>query len=133
LDPEEACQRAIDAGLVVHRAHPLNCETSIPALVGGVVMPNAHFYVRNHFQIPTFAEQTWRLKIGGLVERPLSLSLRDLKNMRSQTLVVTLECAGNGRSLLDPPIDGEKWELGAVSTAEWIGVPLVEVLEDLGP
>jgi hypothetical protein len=74
LDPEEACQRAIDAGLVVHRAHPLNCETSIPALVGGVVMPNAHFYVRNHFQIPTFAEQTWRLKIGGLVERPLSLS-----------------------------------------------------------
>jgi DMSO/TMAO reductase YedYZ molybdopterin-dependent catalytic subunit len=53
--------------------------------------------------------------------------------MRSQTLVVTLECAGNGRSLLDPPIDGEKWELGAVSTAEWIGVPLVEVLEDLGP
>ena len=69
LDPEEACQRAIDAGLVVHRAHPLNCETSIPALVGGVVMPNAHFYVRNHFQIPTFAEQTWRPKIGGLVER----------------------------------------------------------------
>jgi DMSO/TMAO reductase YedYZ molybdopterin-dependent catalytic subunit len=132
LAPEEACQRAIDAGLVVHRAHPLNCETSIPALVGGVVMPNAHFYVRNHFQIPTFAEQTWRLKIGGLVERPLSLSLRDLKNMRSQTLVVTLECAGNGRSLLDPPIDGEKWELGAVSTAEWIGVPLVEVLDRAG-
>jgi len=39
LDPEEACQRAIEAGLVVHRAHPLNCETSIPALIGGVVMP----------------------------------------------------------------------------------------------
>src|SRR5262245_4571011 len=32
LDPEEACQQAIDAGMVVHRAHPLNCETSIPAL-----------------------------------------------------------------------------------------------------
>jgi hypothetical protein len=44
LDPEEACQKAIEAGLVVHRAHPLNCETSIPALIGGVVMPNAHFY-----------------------------------------------------------------------------------------
>ena len=41
VDPEEACQDAIEAGLVVHRAHPLNCETSIPALVGGVVMPNA--------------------------------------------------------------------------------------------
>src|SRR4029453_11840530 len=52
FDPEDACQHAIDAGLVVHRAHPLNCETSIPALIGGVVMPNAHFYVRNHFQLP---------------------------------------------------------------------------------
>jgi hypothetical protein len=52
LDPEEACQQAIEAGLVVHRAHPLNGETSIPALLGGVVVPNAHFYVRNHFQIP---------------------------------------------------------------------------------
>jgi hypothetical protein len=49
LDPEEACQQAIDGGLVVHRAHPLNGETSIPALIGGGVMPNPSFYVRNHF------------------------------------------------------------------------------------
>jgi DMSO/TMAO reductase YedYZ molybdopterin-dependent catalytic subunit len=133
LDPEEACQRAIDAGLVVHRAHPLNAETSIPALIGGVVMPNAHFYVRNHFQIPGLDHSTWRLDIAGLVERPLSLSLRDLHNMRSQTLVVTLECAGNGRSRFDPPIEGEKWNLGAVSTAEWTGVPLVEVLDRAWP
>ena len=55
VDPEEACQRAIDAGLVVHRAHPLNCETPIPALLGGVVMPRAHFYVRDHFQIPVLS------------------------------------------------------------------------------
>jgi DMSO/TMAO reductase YedYZ molybdopterin-dependent catalytic subunit len=132
LDPAEACQRAIDAGLVVHRAHPLNCETSIPALIGGVVTPNAHFYVRNHFQIPNCTEQTWRLEVGGLVERPLTLSLRDLKNMRSQTSVVTLECAGNGRSLLHPAVEGEKWDLGAVSTAEWTGVPLIEVLDRAG-
>jgi hypothetical protein len=46
LDPEEACQQAIEDGLVVHRAHPLNGEISIPALIGGVVMPNAKFYVR---------------------------------------------------------------------------------------
>jgi DMSO/TMAO reductase YedYZ molybdopterin-dependent catalytic subunit len=132
FDPAEACQRAIDAGLVVHRAHPLNCETSIPALIGGVVMPNAHFYVRNHFQIPVLDPATWRLEVGGLVERPLNLSVRDLMNMRSQALVVTLECAGNGRSLLDPPADGEQWGLGAVSTAEWTGVPLVEVLDRAG-
>lgn len=131
-DPAEACQRAIEAGLVVHRAHPLNCETSIPSLIGGVVMPNAHFYVRNHFQIPRLDPSTWRLHVAGLVERPLSLSLPDLKNMRSQTLVVTLECAGNGRSLLEPPVEGERWDLGAVSTAEWTGVPLAEVLDRAG-
>lgn len=132
MDPEEACQEAIEAGLVVHRAHPLNCETSIPALIGGVVMPNAHFYVRNHFQIPVMEPPAWQLNVGGLVERPLSLSLREIYNLPSQTRVVTLECAGNGRALLDPPVEGEKWELGAVSTAEWTGVPLVEVLDRAG-
>jgi len=132
LDPEEACQQAIDAGLVVHRAHPLNCETSIPALIGGVVMPNARFYVRNHFQIPRLEQSSWRLKVGGLVERPLSLTLHDLMKMPSQTRFVTLECAGNGRSLLDPRVTGEQWNLGAVSTAEWTGVPLLEVLDRAG-
>ncbi|HEX2414348.1 MAG TPA: sulfite oxidase [Thermoleophilaceae bacterium] len=132
MDPEEACHRAIEAGLVVHRAQPLNCETSIPALIGGVVMPNAHFYVRNHFDIPMLEPATWSLTVGGLVDRPLELSLRDLRGMPSQTLFVTLECAGNGRSLLTPPVEGEQWNLGAVSTAEWTGVPLVEVLDRAG-
>jgi hypothetical protein len=52
VDPEEACQQAIEAGLVVHRAHPLNSETSIPALIGSVVMPNAHFYCATTFRFP---------------------------------------------------------------------------------
>ena len=132
LDPEEACQQAIDAGLVVHRAHPLNCETSIRDLVGGVVMPNARFYVRNNFQIPNLDRATFRLAVGGLVERSLSLGARDLLNMRSQSLVVTLECAGNGRTRFDRPTEGEKWAVGAVSTAEWTGVPLVEILDRAG-
>jgi DMSO/TMAO reductase YedYZ molybdopterin-dependent catalytic subunit len=116
-------------GLVVHGEHPLNCETSIPALIGGVVMPNARFYVRNHFETPELDANDWRLDVGGLVEHPLQLSLRDLQNMVSHTLVATLECAGNGRSSFDPPTAGEQWQLGAVSTAEWTGVPLVEVLD----
>jgi DMSO/TMAO reductase YedYZ molybdopterin-dependent catalytic subunit len=132
VDPEEACQTAIEAGLVVHRAHPLNCETSVPALVGGVVMPNAHFYVRNHFQIPDLDGGTWRLAVGGLVERPLEISLKELRTMPSQTAFVTLECAGNGRFALTPPTPGEQWRLGAVSTAEWTGVPLTEVLDRAG-
>jgi DMSO/TMAO reductase YedYZ molybdopterin-dependent catalytic subunit len=117
---------------VVHRAHPLNCETSIAALIGGVVMPNMRFYVRNNFHIPKLDPTTWQLAVGGLVDRPLRLSLRDLHTMRSQTLPVTLECAGNGRALLNPATPGEQWQLGAVSTAEWTGVPLVEVLERAG-
>jgi DMSO/TMAO reductase YedYZ molybdopterin-dependent catalytic subunit len=132
VDPEEACQQAIEAGLVVHRAHPLNSETSIPALIGSVVMPNAHFYVRNHFQIPKLDPDTYRLSVSGAVDRGLSLGLRDLRNLPSQTLVATLECAGNGRTLFEPPIAGEKWNLGAVSTAEWTGVPLVEVFDRAG-
>jgi DMSO/TMAO reductase YedYZ molybdopterin-dependent catalytic subunit len=132
VDPEDACQQAIEDGLVVHRAHPLNCETSIPALLGGVVMPNARFYVRNHFQIPDLDGAAFCLEVGGLVERPLRLSLRDLYNMRSENAIVTLECAGNGRTFFEPRVEGEKWELGAVSTAEWSGVLLTEILDRAG-
>jgi DMSO/TMAO reductase YedYZ molybdopterin-dependent catalytic subunit len=132
IEPHEACQVAMDAGLVVHRAHPLNGETSIPALIGGSVMPNAHFYVRNHFQIPRLDPVHWRLNVSGLVERQLTLSLHDLHSMPSQTFLVTLECAGNGRALLEPQCEGEQWRHGAVSTAEWSGVLLREVLERAG-
>jgi DMSO/TMAO reductase YedYZ molybdopterin-dependent catalytic subunit len=95
-------------------------------------VPNAGFYVRNHFSIPNLDPENYRLQFGGLVERPLSLSLRELHAMCSRSQVTTLECAGNGRSLFDPPIQGEKWELGAVSTAEWTGVPLAALLERAG-
>src|SRR5688572_1234720 len=64
LDPEDACQQAIDAGMVVHRAHPLNCETSLAALVGSVVMPNTRFYMRNNFRMPDLDGETFRLSIG---------------------------------------------------------------------
>ncbi len=120
-------------GLVVHRTRPLNCETSLPALIGGVVMPNARFYVRNHFDTPRLDPATWRLDVDGLVGRPLKLSLDDLVRMTARSLVATLECAGNGRSAFDPPVDGEQWRLGAVSTAEWTGVPLNEVIDWASP
>jgi hypothetical protein len=41
-------------------------------------------------------------------------------------------CAGNCRTKFDPPTAGEKWDLGAVSTGEWTGVPLMEVLDRAG-
>jgi DMSO/TMAO reductase YedYZ molybdopterin-dependent catalytic subunit len=132
LHPEDACQDAIEAGLLVHRANPLNGETSVPDLAGGAVMPNGRFYLRNHFEMPALDAAHYRLSVGGLVERPLELTVRDLHNMRSESVVVTLECAGNGRSQFEPAVPGEVWNLGAVSTAEWTGVPLSEVLERAG-
>jgi len=132
LDPEEACLAAIDAGLLVRRAHPLNCETPLSALTGGLVMPNVKFYVRNHFGIPDLDPAGWRRHVGGLVERHLSLGLAQLRAMRSASAAVTLECAGNGRAGLKPPAPGEQWGVGAVSTAEWSGVPLTEVLDRAG-
>jgi DMSO/TMAO reductase YedYZ molybdopterin-dependent catalytic subunit/rhodanese-related sulfurtransferase/glyoxylase-like metal-dependent hydrolase (beta-lactamase superfamily II) len=121
------------SGLVVHRTRPLNCETSLPALIGGVVMPNSRFYVRNHFDTPILDVVSWRLALGGLVERPLRLSMRDLQQRPSHSLVATLECAGNGRSTLDPRVEGEQWQLGAASTAEWTGVPLEVLLDEAVP
>src|SRR6267143_7032763 len=118
---------AIKAGLVLRNADPLNCETPIAALVGGTVMPGANFYVRNHFAVPVLDGTGWRLHVSGLVKRQLSLSLRDLINLHAQVQTVTLECAGNGRAFLTPPVGGEQWGLGAVSSAEWTGVPLAEV------
>jgi DMSO/TMAO reductase YedYZ molybdopterin-dependent catalytic subunit/rhodanese-related sulfurtransferase/glyoxylase-like metal-dependent hydrolase (beta-lactamase superfamily II) len=132
LDPHQDRLHAFELGMLVHRADPLNCETPVPALIGVVVMPNARFYVRNHFAAPVIDAERWRLDIGGLVERALSLSAHNLSSLPIDTRVVTLECAGNGRYGLDPAVEGEPWQLGAVSTAEWTGVPLTEVLDRAG-
>jgi DMSO/TMAO reductase YedYZ molybdopterin-dependent catalytic subunit len=132
VDPVAAHRLALREGMVVHRADPLNCETSVPALIGGVVMPSAHFYLRNHFRVPAIDAGPWSLAVTGLVERRLMLSLSDLDRLPSETRVVTLECAGNGRRFLTPAVDGEPWGLGAVSTAEWTGVPLAVVLDRAG-
>src|SRR5262249_10503601 len=48
------------------------------------------------------------------------------------TTPLTLECAGNGRAFLEPKAKGVPWQLGAISTAEWTGVPLATILERAG-
>jgi DMSO/TMAO reductase YedYZ molybdopterin-dependent catalytic subunit len=92
---------AAQAGLVVHEAESLNCETP-PALLGGEVTPTAQFYRRSHFPAPVLDKSAWRLDVHGMVRQPLSLSLPDLNEMPAETAVVTLECAGNGRTLFRP-------------------------------
>jgi DMSO/TMAO reductase YedYZ molybdopterin-dependent catalytic subunit len=130
-DPGQERVVASQAGLVVNGAEPLNCETP-PGLLGGELTPTAQFYRRNHFPIPVLDPATWRLDVGGLVRQPLRLSLHELTHLPAETSVVTLECAGNGRQSFRPRIPGEQWGFGAVSTAEWTGVPLADVLRQAG-
>ena len=122
---------AAQAGLVVHEAESLNCETP-PALLGGEVTPTAQFYRRSHFPTPELDESAWRLDVRGMVRQPLSLGLHDLNEMPAETAVVTLECAGNGRTLFRPRAPGVQWGFGAAGTAEWTGPRLADVLAAAG-
>ena len=96
------------------------------------VTPAGLHYSLIHFDIPHLEAQSWRLAVGGLVERPLSLSLENLRGMRARTLRVTLECAGNGRAQVSPRYPSIPWMEEGVSTAEWSGVPLRDVLGAAG-
>jgi len=91
--------------------------------------PAGLHYLLIHFDIPDANESLWRLEIGGLVGRPCSLSLADLKARPAKTLRVTMECAGNGRGQLSPRYPSVPWLEEGVSTADWTGVPLRHVLE----
>jgi DMSO/TMAO reductase YedYZ molybdopterin-dependent catalytic subunit len=68
----------------------------------------------------------------GAVRHELSLSYADIRAMPSRTCVATLECAGNSRVFMVPPVPGAQWGLGAVDNAEWTGVPLSVLLERVG-
>ncbi|HEY0937590.1 MAG TPA: sulfite oxidase [Trebonia sp.] len=122
--------------MIVHQADPFNAEPPRAALAGRVLTPVDSFYSRNHGPIPVIDPTAWRLKITGLVSRPLELSLDELKSgYEPQTLTVTLQCAGNRRAGLIEvrDIPGEHpWGPGATSTAEWTGVSLAGVLEAAG-
>lgn len=117
--------------LVVVRAEPFNAEAPLECLSADVT-PIRNFYVRSHFPVPQLDPATYRLSIGGAVEQPLELSLEELRALGLRTLVATMECAGNQRTGLSPLPAGEPWDIGAVSTASWSGVPLRAVLERAG-
>src|SRR4051812_1665186 len=94
------------------------------------VTPVGLHYLLIHFDIPALDAATWLLEVGGRVERPLTLSLDDLKARPARTLAVTMECAGNGRALYEPRAPSQPWLLEAVGTAEWTGTPLAPILEE---
>jgi DMSO/TMAO reductase YedYZ molybdopterin-dependent catalytic subunit len=97
--------------------------------------PNEAFFVRWHLAgIPTTVDlQTFRLEVSGHVQKPLSLSLHDLKTkFQPVSLVALAQCAGNSRSLFEPRVPGGQWGNGAMGNARWKGARLKDVLDAAG-
>src|SRR5439155_15970829 len=96
------------------------------------VTPTGLHYLLTHFDIPYVDEKAWRLRIDGLVRIPLELDLQTLRALPARTHTVTMECAGNGRALMQPRPISQPWLVEAIGTAEWTGAPLRAVLADAG-
>jgi DMSO/TMAO reductase YedYZ molybdopterin-dependent catalytic subunit len=96
------------------------------------VTPTGLHYLLIHFDIPYVDPATWRLEIGGAVERPYFLTLHEVEALPARTERVTMECAGNGRARLNPRPISQPWLYEAIGTAEWTGTPLWPLLERAG-
>jgi DMSO/TMAO reductase YedYZ molybdopterin-dependent catalytic subunit len=94
--------------------------------------PAGLHYLLIHYDIPAVDPDAFRLELGGAVERPLTLSLADLRERARHAEPVTFECAGNGRALLEPRPVSQPWLTEAVGTAEWGGARLAPLLEEAG-
>jgi len=97
--------------------------------------PNDAFFVRWHLAgIPTSVDvQSFRLEVSGHVDKPLSLSLTDLRNkFEPASLVALCQCSGNSRSLFEPRVPGGQWGNGAMGNARWTGARLKDVLGSAG-
>lgn len=115
------------SGRHVHHEEPANLESPFSGLEG-LITPVEQFYVRCHFPIPRLDAATWLLRVEGAVRRSFDLDFDAIRGLPARTVLVTLECAGNGRRYLGGA-RGVQWSLGAVGTAEWTGLPLAAVLE----
>jgi sulfane dehydrogenase subunit SoxC len=90
-------------------------------------------YLLIHYDVPLVDPAGFRLEVGGAVERPLTLTLDDLRARPAVEVVATFECAGNGRALLEPRPVSQPWLTEAVGTARWRGARLDSLLEEAGP
>ncbi len=124
-------RRNIAADLITISPAPRDLEMPVEDFIDEIT-PVEHFFVRCHTMIPQVKLADWKLEIAGLVERPVFLTLADLKRFPRAELVSVLECAGNGRSFYRPTVAGAQWRFGSVGNARWTGVRLKDVLEKCG-
>jgi sulfite oxidase len=120
---------------VVHDASGLNTATW-PILPDHFLTPVESFFTRSHAPVPPIDAETWRLEVGGLVERPGSYSLDELmRSFPRRQVTATLVCAGLRRDefLSLGPLPGElPWGPEPISTGEWTGVRLGDLLGAVG-
>lgn len=116
-------------------SRPPQLETPFRVFDEGPLTPNDAFFVRYHMaDIPLSIDpEAYRISIGGKVERPLSLSLKDLKSsFEPVEIVAVTQCSGNSRGFFDPRVGGGQLANGAMGNARWRGVPLKAILEKSG-
>lgn len=126
-----AADQADLSRMIVHSPKPQDLEMPLDGFSEWIT-PIDRFFVRCHTYTPTVKLSEWSLKIDGKVDRPLTLTLDDLKKLPRVELVAVLECAGNGRGFYEPHVAGTQWAFGAVGNGRWTGVRLRDVLQKAG-
>jgi DMSO/TMAO reductase YedYZ molybdopterin-dependent catalytic subunit len=87
------------------------------------ITPLDQFFAVGHYHAPKMDADSWRLKVEGLVDKPIELSLDQIKSRPRKELIATLECSGNGA--------GANF-MGAIGNARWAGTSLAALLKDCG-
>jgi DMSO/TMAO reductase YedYZ molybdopterin-dependent catalytic subunit len=114
---------------------PPQLETPFGVFDEGLITPNDAFYVRYHLAdlpLDSIDPATWRLEVGGHVDRPVSLGLAELQAMPAAEIVAVNQCSGNGRGLFVPRVAGGQAGNGLMGNARWRGVSLKAVLDRAG-
>lgn len=88
------------------------------------ITPNDQVYKVQHYNVPKIDAATWQLELGGLVRKPRTFSLNELKNRKRKTITATLECSGNNASA---------GFMGAIGNVRWTGTPLAALLKEAEP
>ncbi|HZR75225.1 molybdopterin-dependent oxidoreductase [Bradyrhizobium sp.] len=115
-------------------SRPPQLETPFSVFDGGPITPNNAFFVRYHLaDIPySIDPDKFTLEIKGKIDRPLKLSLKDIRKLPAVELVAVNQCSGNSRSFFEPRVAGGQLGNGAMGNARWHGVPLKAVLDMAG-
>jgi sulfite dehydrogenase (cytochrome) subunit A len=116
--------------LILLTSRPPQLETPM-TYFDRAITPNDAFFVRYHvFPVPTRVDPaTWRLKVHGRVDRPLELSLDDLRTkFQAARVTAVAQCSGNSRGRFSPRVLGGEWGDGAMGNAEWVGARMRDIL-----